>query len=81
MKNTIVASWIAIVNESWSSLATTIRQGTWKPVSSPWRAIFNKSSDDAFLEVSSDLKLIFSQLSSMQPIILVSWALDTEGVI
>jgi len=62
MKNTIVASCIAIVNESWSSLAATIRQGTWKPVSSPWPAIFDKSSDDAFRE-ESDLQLIFSQLA------------------
>jgi hypothetical protein len=60
MKHTLVASCMAIVNESWSFLAATIRQGTLKPVSSPWRTIFNKSSDDAFHEDSSDLKWIFS---------------------
>jgi len=66
MTNTMVASCIAIANESGSSLAATIRQGTWKPVASPWPAIFDKCLDDAFHEDSSDLKLIFSQLSSTQ---------------
>jgi len=56
MKNTVVSSSIAIVNESWSSLAATIRQGTSNPVSSPCLTIFTKSSYDAAHEDSSDLR-------------------------
>lgn len=75
MKNTVVSSSITIVNESLSSLAATIRQGTWKPVSSPCLTIFNKSSYDAFHEDSSDLRWIISQLSTS---IQVTFFLETE---
>jgi hypothetical protein len=56
MENTLVDSCIAIGNESRSSLAATIRQGTSKPVSSPWLAISTRRSEDALHEDSSDLK-------------------------
>jgi len=60
MKNTLVNSCVAIGNASCSFLAATIRQGTSKPLSSPWRAISTRSSDDDLHEDSSELQWIFS---------------------
>lgn len=54
--NTLVGSCIAIGNESKSSLAATIRQGTSKPLSSPWLATSTSNSVALFHDEASELQ-------------------------
>ena len=53
---TLVESCMAMGNESRSSLAATMRQGTSKPVSSQWPATSTSNSVALFHENASELQ-------------------------